>query len=233
MMFSSRLIDIYDKYDKNITIVIIINTYMENTKATEKRNKGYYTTIEASKLLGVSVRTVQLWVESGDLEAWKTAGGHRRIVASSVEDYIQRQGAKTGAQGAKGSAVKSSASKRLLIVEDNPTVAKFYEAAINSWKQSIDVVVTQDGFEGLLEIGQSPPDLLISDIYMPGMDGLQMIRSLYKSEQLSGEKIIVISGLSNENITERGGIPSDVAFFAKPVNIEQLKSVIYEKLNLG
>jgi len=53
--------------------------------------KTYYTTIETAKLLGVSVRTVQLWVENGSLEAWKTAGGHRRIVASSVDDYMLRQ----------------------------------------------------------------------------------------------------------------------------------------------
>ncbi len=187
-------------------------------------DKEYYTTIEAAKLLGVSVRTVQLWVENGSLEAWKTAGGHRRIVAESVENRMN---------GKPSNETKvPSRGKRVLVVEDNPIVAKFYQAAIASWGQSIDVVVKHDGFEGLLEIGQSPPDLLISDIYMPGMDGLQMIRSLYKSNQLSSDKIIVISGLSSESIDERGGIPSDVAFFAKPVDINQLKSAVYERLSL-
>ncbi len=188
------------------------------------QTKEYYTTIETAKLLGVSVRTVQLWVENGSLEAWKTAGGHRRIVAKSVHDYLASQ-----------HQIESAPSKRkrVLVVEDNPTVAKFYQAAIDSWRQPIDVVIKQDGFEGLLDIGQTPPDLLISDIYMPGMDGLQMIRSLYKSQQLSSEKIIVISGLSNEAISERGGIPTDVAFFRKPVNVEQLKGVIYKKFGLS
>ncbi len=187
--------------------------------------KDYYTTIETAKLLGVSVRTVQLWVESGVLDAWKTAGGHRRIVAKSVQDYL-------GDQNQTANVVTSS-RKRVLVVEDNPTVAKFYQAAIDSLQQDIDVIVKQDGFEGLLEIGQSPPDILISDIYMPGMDGLQMIRSLYKSQQLSSNKIIVISGLSDESIAERGGIPSDVVFFKKPVNVDQLKKLVQEKLQEG
>ncbi len=195
------------------------------SKQTSETPKDYYTTIETAKLLGVSVRTIQLWVESGALEAWKTAGGHRRVVAKSVEDYIA--GRETQGRKPKGK------NKRILVVEDNPTVAKFYKAAIDSWGKPIDVVIKHDGFEGLLDIGQSPPDLLISDIYMPGMDGLQMIRSLYKSQQLTSEKIIVISGLSSENIDERGGIPSDVAFFSKPVDIDLLRSVIFERLTFS
>lgn len=189
-----------------------------------KVSKDYYTTIQAAKLLGVSVRTVQLWVESGELEAWKTAGGHRRIVIGSVDDYLTRQ--------KSSDSPLSSDLKRILIVEDNPTVAKFYQAAISSWKLPIDVVVAEDGFNGLVEIGRRPPDLLVSDIYMPGMDGLQMIRSLYKSEQLSGDRIIVISGLSNEEIAERGGVPADVTFFSKPVDVQGFKKTILKKLRL-
>ncbi|MBX2850039.1 MAG: response regulator [Acidiferrobacterales bacterium] len=187
-------------------------------------NKEYYTTIQTAKLLGVSVRTVQLWVENSTLEAWKTAGGHRRIVAQSVDDYIQRQSTSNTAK---------ADSKRILIVEDNPTVCKFYEAAIKSWNLPIDVIVKQDGFDGLVEIGRQTPDLLIADIYMPGMDGLQMIRSLYKSEQMASDRIIVISGLSSEEIAERGGVPSDVQFFNKPVNVEALKSGVLSKLSLS
>lgn len=186
-------------------------------------NKEYYTTIQTSKLLGVSVRTVQLWVENGTLEAWKTAGGHRRIVAKSVDDYILKQTAGNS----------NTSSKRILIVEDNPTVCKFYEAAIKSWNLPIEIVIKQDGFDGLVEIGRQTPDLLIADIYMPGMDGLQMIRSLYKSEQMASDRIIVISGLTSEEITERGGVPADVTFFHKPVNVEALKSSILSKLSLS
>lgn len=186
--------------------------------------KEFYSTIEAAKLLGVSVRTVQLWVENGSLKAWKTAGGHRRIIAQSVDDYISKH---------QTTSPKDSDNLRILVVEDNPTVAKFYEAAIKSWGHPIAVITKTDGFEGLVEIGRGAPDLLISDIYMPGMDGLQMIRSLYKSELLPSEKIIVISGLTKDSITERGGIPSGVDFFEKPIDVEELKNTIFKKLSLS
>lgn len=144
-------------------------------------------------------------------------------MADSVQKHVDKQHTPTVA--------RKSNNKRVLIVEDNPTVAKFYEAVINSWGKEIDVIIKQDGFEGLLEIGQTPPDVLISDIYMPGMDGLQMIRSLDKSEQLSSDQIIVISGLSNESILERGGIPSGIEFFKKPVSVEELKETLINRLN--
>ncbi len=186
--------------------------------------KNYYTTIQASKLLGVSVRTVQLWVENGSLEAWKTAGGHRRITASSVDEYVEQH---------LNTAPQPTDENYILIVEDNPTVSKFYEAAIRSWGLDVKVKSTQDGFEALVEIGKLKPELLITDIYMPGMDGLQMIRSLYKSDLISADRIIVISGLSDENISERGGIPDGIDFFAKPVDVAEFKSSILKKLKLN
>ena len=132
-------------------------------------NKDYLTTIETAKLLGVSVRTVQLWVESGSLDAWKTAGGHRRIRTESVQEKLRQQDPDFQAP----TKMQSSHRKRILIVEDNPTVSTFYKAAIDSWKLPIDISTAADGFSGLIKIGQEAPDLIISDIYMPGMDGLQ------------------------------------------------------------
>ena len=48
-------------------------------------------TRDAARLLGVSVRTAQLWVEDGRLRAWKTPGGHRRILVESVERLLDEQ----------------------------------------------------------------------------------------------------------------------------------------------
>ena len=49
------------------------------------------TTRQAATLLNVSVRTVQLWVERGVLQAWKTAGGHRRISVSSIQQLLDEK----------------------------------------------------------------------------------------------------------------------------------------------
>jgi excisionase family DNA binding protein len=46
-----------------------------------------YSTIEVARLLGMAVRSVQMMVDRGELDAWKTPGGHRRISRASVERW--------------------------------------------------------------------------------------------------------------------------------------------------
>jgi len=189
------------------------------------REKTFYTTVEAAKLLDVSVRTIQLWVEDGKLEGWKTAGGHRRINAESIEAMLNEQ-----STAFTHKAIELT--PKILVVEDNLTELKFYEAAINSWNFPVEIITAQDGFHGLMEIGRVNPSLIITDIYMPGMDGLQMIRALSKEENIDASQIIVISGLSEQSILERGGIPSGIRFFNKPVDLDKLKQIIISRLNI-
>ncbi|MGI9132447.1 MAG: helix-turn-helix domain-containing protein, partial [Rhodoferax sp.] len=54
----------------------------------QKVPKTFCTSAEAARILGVALRTVQLWSEAGLLEVWKTRGGHRRISRKSVEGLL-------------------------------------------------------------------------------------------------------------------------------------------------
>jgi len=58
---------------------------------TENNYEEFISTTEAASMLGISLRSVQYWVEKGKLDAWKTAGGHRRIVRKSVEKLMAEQ----------------------------------------------------------------------------------------------------------------------------------------------
>ena len=68
---------------------------------------------------------------------------------------------------------------------------------------------------------------------MPGMDGLQMIQSLFKSQLVNPDQMIIISGLGNDEIRDRGGIPADIIFFRKPVDVGELRENIILKLGLS
>ena len=195
----------------------------------------YCSTKEAAAILGVSHRTVQLWVENGALQAWRTAGGHRRITVESVNRVVEgRRAAIAGSAPAvtapsaalpDAPAVPASNGRRVLIVDDDPLMLRLYELHMSGWGLELDLIKAHNGFEALIRIGESKPDLLVSDLNMPGMDGFRMIRTLREDTGTAGMNVIVVSGLDRGTIKAMG-LPSDIPVFPKPVPFGELKDAV-------
>ena len=183
----------------------------------------FVTTREAATSLSVSLRTVQLWVESGVLTAWKTAGGHRRIPRTAINKLLHQQQAELNNE-------ESSKICKILIVEDEKELSGMYKVHINSWGLNCQVLTAKDGYEGLLEIGQHKPDLIISDLLMPGMDGFRMIHSLKEREETKDTQLVVVTILNSQEIEEHGGLPSDVLVLQKPIPFDVIKGLVMEKV---
>lgn len=183
----------------------------------------FLSTRQAALRLGVSLGTVQNMVESGALEAWKTAGGHRRIPAASVEALLSRRRAQTP------STQDAAAQLDLLITEDDETLQALYQMTVESWELPIKLRVVANGFDGLLQVGQRTPDILIADLMMPGMDGFEMIRHLRANPELARMDIIVVSAFDREAIREQG-LPPDVTIFGKPIPFHEIKGFVLGRL---
>ena len=183
---------------------------------------AYCTTREAAELLGVSLTTAQLWVESGLLDAWKTEGGHRRIHRTSVQRLLDGE-----VKPKQGAAAPARQGERLKVrvVEDNNDLLKLYKAAIGNWNLPIDTLTAGNGVDGLIRVGRDTPDLMITDLAMPGLDGYQLINSLATTSYREGMDIVVVSGLDPAEIEARGGIPKGIRIFSKPVPFDQLRAI--------
>ena len=185
---------------------------------------AYYTTRQAAKVLGVALRTVQQWVDSGILEAWKTEGGHRRVSVASVTLFLN--------PGTNEPAPQVDPIERLkvLVVEDDRVLLKLYKLRIGTWNLPIDVATASNGYEALLRIGRDSPDLMISDLHMPGMDGFQMIRNLTTSSFREGMEIVVVTGLDSSAIVQQGDLPPSIKVFPKPVPFAELRTLAEQML---
>lgn len=185
------------------------------------------TTQDAAKLLGVSLRTVQLWVENGSLRAWKTPGGHRRVLKESVDEVLKKR----HLQSTPGE-IRATPAVSILIAEDNRPLCKLYEATIRSWKLPVELKVVHDGFAALVAIGAGQPNIIITDIAMPGMDGIMMLHKLREDHICDGSEIIVVTGLDTVRLNEMGGIPEGITVLFKPVPFALLQARIREIANL-
>lgn len=184
---------------------------------------AYCTTREAAKLLGVSVRTAQQWSESGLLEAWKTEGGHRRISRVSVQQLLAGE---TKREPGETAPAGDAERLKVLVVEDDSFLLKLYKTVIAKWNLSLDVITASNGVDGLIRIGRDAPDVLITDLAMPGLDGFKLIHSLSATSYREGMEIIVVSGLDPADIDARGGLPKGIPVFPKPVPFDQLRKII-------
>lgn len=175
------------------------------------------TTREAAEALGICVRTAQLWVEQGRLRAWKTPGGHRRILRESVNAQLRVREKECGV---------SLEGFDILIVEDEPIQRQLLQKKIASLGAEINVRTADNGVEGLIKIGERQPNVLITDLLMPGLDGFHLLKTLVDSPLVRPLQIIVITSLADDEIAEQGGLPAGVATFHKPVRVAALLTML-------
>lgn len=187
--------------------------------------KTFCTTREAATLLGVSVGTVQLWVEAGLLKAWKTAGGHRRVLRDSVDGLLHKSPDTLVAPSEPGSSPNSPRRLSVLVVEDDPNLLRLYQANMSRWPMKPQVVACDNAFVALMKMGHSGPDLLITDLFMPDIDGFIMLKILYKAPEMVNTTMVVVTGLDAEAVQDRGGVPPGVEVLPKPIPFERLLAI--------
>jgi len=188
---------------------------MENT------SQEFYSTREAAVKLGLSLGTVQKMVEIGALSAWKTSGGHGRVLASSLEDYIRSR--------QSSPQVGGNQTLSILVVEDDDAIQKKYADQISDWDIDLNLRLETSGLNTLLYIAKHRPDIVITDLQMANLDGFELINSLRKDLSFSKMDILVVTEMSKQDIAERGGLPKDVMVFAKPISFATLQGYVTAK----
>ena len=176
------------------------------------------TTSDVARELGVTIRTVQLWEGQGLLEGWKTPGGHRRITRESFNRLTE------GKKHVMKKAPSGPCRLKVVVVEDDTALLKLYRLTIESWNMPVDARYLTNGMEALISISKSTPDLLITDLKMPEMDGFKMLNTLWQSDEFLHMAILVVSGLQPKEIEAKGGLPRGVRIYGKsPIPFWEMK----------
>ena len=193
-------------------------TFEEAISAPDFSSDDYCGTSYAARLLGLSVATVQSLVEKGEIEAWKTLGGHRRIALRSIHEYLEKN-------SRQPPAARTDPHNRLrvLLVEDDEVTRELYQLEFESWNLPVDCTWMSSAMEALMDIASMRPDLLITDLSMPGVDGFEMLKALKRNVELADMQVIVISGLPRHAFEARGGFPEDAFMLNKPVKFDWLQ----------
>jgi two-component system, OmpR family, response regulator MtrA len=106
------------------------------------------------------------------------------------------------------------ASPTILIVEDDPVILRLLE--VNFEMEGFDVLLAQDGQDGF-DLAQSRrPDLIVSDIMMPKVSGLDFVAKLKADEALAGIPVVLLSAKAQATDVSAGTDAGADAYVTKP-----------------
>lgn len=115
-------------------------------------------------------------------------------------------------------------SKRLLIVDDEPNLLRAVEACLRA--EGFEVVTARGGRDALVSIAQTVPDLVVSDIRMPGMNGFELAQHLRASSRTMLVPVVFLTA-KDETADRIEGFRSGVdAYLTKPFEPDELVAVI-------
>jgi DNA-binding NarL/FixJ family response regulator len=114
--------------------------------------------------------------------------------------------------------------KRLLVVDDEPNLLRAVAACLKA--EHYEVSTARSGHEALMQLAESVPDLIISDIRMPGMDGYKLARQLRGSPRTALVPIVFLTA-KDETADRIEGFRAGIdAYLTKPFEPEELIAVV-------
>ena len=146
----------------------------------------YLSTRQSAKILQVSLGTVQKMVELGELIAWKTRGGHRRILASSLEQQLQRR-----KRAMRQKTTQNCVAMGIFRRSEN---GQELLESIADWQLKVDMEMAVDSLEGLMKAVSIAPDLIFLDALIPPVEQVHLIHYLSKNKDTQRIPILVDEG---------------------------------------
>lgn len=145
-----------------------------------------------------------------------------RVMELEIIEEIQQQQSIIGYQGERRS---------ILVVDDNISNTAMLVSLLEPL--GFDISTAENGRIALQQATEDHPDLVIMDLVMPEMDGLECIRELRENAELSGMKIIGASATVTDSNSKEAFVASCNVFVTKPIQIDLLLELIGEQLGIN
>jgi two-component system response regulator RpaA len=123
-----------------------------------------------------------------------------------------------------------SKKPRVLVVDDDDSLKKLVRLALSHLPLAIDILTASDGVEALSIIEQQPPDLVISDVMMPRMDGLTLCQRLREDMRTTFVPIMMLTANTDEANRTQGYLVGTDDYVTKPFTVQDLNARVMRLL---
>lgn len=174
------------------------------------------TSYQVGGLLQVNPSSVNKWIKDGRIEAFRTPGGHRRIRASDLVAFLTEHSMPIPQD------LVEAGKKRLLVVDDEIKQLNAIERLLKPYENRLTLSLVNNGIDALVQVGSFKPHLVLLDVYMDELDGLEVCKRLKENPETTNTKIVIASGQMTDEIKEQGIQAGATLCLPKPVDVHQI-----------
>lgn len=200
---------------------------MNKVNKTQAAPQRFITTGKAAEHCQTSIPAIRSWIRDGRLRAFRTPGGHSRIELADFRRFLK----KYGMPGYPSPEEARDSGPRVLVVEDDPEVRELLTRLLHSHVRGAVVETAADGYEALLKMGAFKPLLLLLDVVMPRVDGLEVCRRLRMVPETCDIRILAITG--HAAMVDSAVAAGADACVMKPFDVPRLRREIDRLLPAG
>lgn len=171
-------------------------------------------------------RTVLSWIKQDKIKAFKTPGGHSRVREKDLVSFLKEYDIPLP------DAIEAKVPV-VLVVDDEPQITKMISKALtsdNEFSAGLQVEISTNGIDALMKIGKNPPDIIILDVCMPNLDGIEVCKRIRANPDTKDIEIIAMSGINVEQTQKDIMAAGADDFIGKPFEIEELLKKILNTL---
>ncbi|MAE60491.1 MAG: regulator [Planctomycetaceae bacterium] len=194
-------------------------------KTTDYRGKPVFTTGEAAEVCQVSQQTIIRCFDSGRLRGFRVPGSRfRRIPRDELLRFMRENDIPlTRLEGGK---------RRVLVVDDDQQIVELFVDVLEA-DGRFEIRTASTGYDAGVITEQFRPELMILDYMLPDVNGNVVCQTVRQNPDLNGTKIIIVSGVVNQDEIEDLLSAGADDFVKKPFNIEKLVDRIAELLEIA
>ena len=178
--------------------------------------KSYLAPNEVAEMLRVSPVTLRQWSQKGLIEYSTTAGNHRRYTIEAVRRFAEDNGIELAGES----------SLDLLIVDDEVPYNKMLVEAMRSFGPTLRIESALNGFEAGRLVQLHRPRVILLDILMPGMDGIEVCEVIKSDPDTSGCCVIGMTGHYSTELDSRMATAGALTLLRKPIGMGDLVTLL-------
>lgn len=174
------------------------------------------TSYQVGTLLQVNPSSVNKWIKDGRMPAFRTPGGHRRIRAVDVVNFLN------GHKMPIPEPLLHAAQRRLLVADDDAHTQESMRFALAPYEQLVRVVCVSNSVDALVQVGAMRPHVMVLGSRLGGVDGFDLCRRLKAAADTKEVKVVLLGTEAENELAERSGEAGANYFSRRPLDVAKV-----------